>query len=333
MRNRRSWGSVPARPDGGLLQGGGRLVVPMDLDTGPQLSPPDLIAAELEIRLLDRPYAHLRIRKPGAMTRHIASLAIESQHHPVLVVRREGGRYALIDGDEQVDALAKLGRDTVMAMILGLSEPEALSYCYRIQGAGRRSALEEGWLVAELHDRGMPLSQISIALSRSVSWVSRRFGFARLLPDKAADAVRHGIVPPHGAMKSLLPLARANKSHCEKLCEALGERPISSRQLDVLCTAFRLGDASFRERLLQSPWLFLKAKEAVTPALPNGMAGVLVSELDAARAALLRADDAIVRAWSTDIGALSDTAVERAMERCTDAFEALLRHTEDSNAT
>jgi hypothetical protein len=133
-------------------------------------------------------------------------------------------------------------------------------------------------------------------------------------------------------MKSLLPLARANKAHCQALCDALGEKPVSSRQLGVLCAAFRAGDAVLRERLLQSPWLFLKAKETVAPKAPDGMAGVLVRELTAARAALLRAGDAVLRAWGTDTGALSEEPVKRAMEQCTEAYEALLRHTEEPNA-
>lgn len=313
-------------------RGRGRLSVRMMLETQPSLPQPDLATGELEIRLLDRPYRHLRIRDPRSTARHVASLVIESQPHPVLVVRRQGGRYALIDGDDQVEALVQLGRDTVPVLVLGLSEPEALSYCYRIHGEGRRSALEEGWLVAELHDRGQPLNQISVALGRSVSWVSRRLGLARLLPEKAAEAVRRGLVPAHGAMKFLLPLARANKTHCEKLCEALGDRRISSRQLAALCVTFRQGDAVLRERLLQSPWLFIKAKEAVTPALPDAMAGVLVSELDAARVALLRAGEAVRRAWNTDLCAISEASVERAMGRCTDAYEALLRNIEEPNA-
>jgi ParB family chromosome partitioning protein len=292
-------------------------------------SPPSSGAVELEIRLLERAYAHLRICEPKVTMRQVATLASDEQHHPVLVVARDGGRYALIDGDEQVEALVRLGRDTVMALVLRLSEPEALSYCYRMQGQGRRSALEEGWLVAELLEHGWGLGQIGAVLGRSVSWVSRRLGLVRLLPDKVAEAVRRGAVPAHGAMRSLLPLARANKAHCERLCERLDGARLSSRQLDMLYTAWRAGDAEQRERLVQSPQLFLKAKEAVTPTLPEGMTGELVRELDRARVALVRAGDVAMRAWSIDVGALSAAPVERAAERCTDAYEALLRHLEE----
>jgi len=289
-------------------------------------------AVEVELRLLDGAYAHLRIHEPPAVARLVASLANEGQPSPVLVVRREAGRYALIDGYDQVEALVRLGRDTVMVLVLGLSEPEALSYCYRMQGRARRSALEEGWLVAELVEQGQTLGQLGVVLGRSVSWVSRRLGLARGLPDKAAEAVRRGTVPAHGAMKSLLPLARANKAHCERLCERLGQTRVSSRQLEALYAAWRAGEASLRERIIESPMLFLKAKEAVTAVQPAGMAGELVRELEAARAALLRAGDAVVRAWSIDLTVVSEVVVERALGRCTEAYEALLGHLEEPNA-
>jgi len=289
-------------------------------------------AVEIEIRLLDCAYAHLRIREPHALARQVASLANGGLLPAVAVVPREAGRYALIDGYDQVEALVRLGCDTVRALVLRFSEPEALSYCYRMQGGARRSALEEGWLVAELLDQGCALGQQSAVLGRSVSWVSRRLGLARSLPDKAAEAVRRGSVPAHGAMKSLLPLARANKAHCERLCERLGEARVSSRQLEALYAAWRRGDTEQRERIIESPMLFLKAKEAIRPEQPAGMAGELVREIEAARAALLRAGDAVVRAWSIDITALSTVPVERALGQCTEAYEALLRHLEESNA-
>jgi hypothetical protein len=133
-------------------------------------------------------------------------------------------------------------------------------------------------------------------------------------------------------MKSLLPLARANKAHCDRLCEQLGDARISSRQLGALYAAWRAGDAEQRGRIIEAPQLFFKAKEAVTPQAPAGMAGVLMRELDAATAALLRVGDAAVRAWSIDITALSSTPVERALSRCTDAYETLLRHIEQPHA-
>ena len=302
------------------------------------LPPPPPVStgvAEIELRLLDRPYTHLRIREPQAVARQVAALANlanEAQPTLVVVVRREAGRYALIDGDTQVEALVRLGRDTVSALELGLSEQQALSYWYQMQGGARRSALEEGWLVAELVEQGQALGLIGAALGRSVSWVSRRLGLSRALPDKAMAAVRRAVVPPHGAMKSLLPLARANQGHCERLCEQLGRTRVSSRQLEALYTAWRAGDGEQRERIIASPLLFLKAKAAVRSPLPEGVTGELVQKLEAARAALVRAGDAAVRAWSIELCALSSAPVAQALVRCTDAYETLVGHIEEPDA-
>src|SRR5262245_53865683 len=99
-------------------------------------------AVEIEIRLVDRSYAHLRVCAGAAQqARLVTTLSMHGQRHPVVVVPRAGGRYALIDGHRRVDGLARLGRDTVTALVLDLEESEALAYCHRMEATGRRSPL------------------------------------------------------------------------------------------------------------------------------------------------------------------------------------------------
>ena len=288
---------------------------------------------DLEIRLLDRCYGHLRALEPEALTRLVTSLAMQGQRHPVVVVMRAGGRYALIDGYRRVAALERLARDLVTAIVLGLDEVEALAHCHRMATAGRRSALEEGWLVVELLEQGQSLTEIGTALDRSSSWVSRRQGLARALPAKVTEAVRSGTVPAHAAMKSLLPLARANQAHCELLCERVGSARLSTRQLAILYAAWRAGDAEQRTRICEAPLLFLEAKRAVTAEPPAGAAGMLVRELDGARLSLIRAGECAARSWSIEPAAFSSVPVERALVRCTDAYEAMVRRMEEPDAT
>lgn len=293
------------------------------------ITTPSAAATEIELRLLDRPFSHLRIRPPR---RAIVSEALQERLPLAMVVRGESGRFVLIDGDAYVDIAKRLNRDTIEVLVLELPEEAALSHCYRMQRDGRRSALEEGWLVAELHTRGQPLTEIGVSLGRSTSWVSRRMGLAMTLPERATTKVRIGVIPPHGAMKYLLPLARANAKDCEKLCEGLGDKPISSRQLEGVCRAYWSSDAGLRERIVDSPKLFIRSKEAIAPALPPGMAGQLVKELNAARAALIRVSDAACRAWNIDMGALSEATVKRAFQRYVDTYEAFERHMEEPHA-
>jgi ParB-like nuclease domain len=298
----------------------------------PTLEPPWRLSAgpiEVEIACLDRNYAHLRVREAGVQARLCTSLSMHGQRHPVLVVRGEPGRYVLIDGYQRVSGLSQLARDTVLALVLDLREEQALMYCHRMQTSSHRSALEDGWLLAELCEHGQSLSQIAAGLDRSVSWVSRRLGLSRALPAKAVVAVRRGIVPAHGAMKSLVPLARANEAHCELLCERLGEQRLSSRQIGALYAAYKSGDAELRERIAEAPLLFLEAKRAITHPSPEGAAGVVVRDLHAACAALVRAQDSVLRAFRLDPSCLCNAAVERARTRCTNAYETLVRHLEE----
>jgi hypothetical protein len=104
----------------------------------PATTPPELLppppspgTIELEIHRLDRCYAHLRVTEPEALGRLVCSLSMRGQCHPVVVVQRQGARYALIDGYRRVVALERLCRDTVKALVLGLEEPEALTYCHQ----------------------------------------------------------------------------------------------------------------------------------------------------------------------------------------------------------
>jgi hypothetical protein len=133
-------------------------------------------------------------------------------------------------------------------------------------------------------------------------------------------------------MKSLVPLARANKVHCDRLSEQLGDARLSTRQLGQIYAAYRAGDAEQRERIANAPLLFLEAKQAITRPEPDGAAGALVRALDAASLSLKRAADSANRAWQLDPPSLSSAAVERAGARCTDVYEALMRQLEEPDA-
>jgi len=167
---------------------------------------------DLEFHQLDLRYRDLRVSDPVREGRLLSSLAQSGQHVPALVVEGGDGRYVLIDGYRRVELLRRLGRDTVYAMVLSMDEPSALLFAYRLERSGRRSALEEGWLLKELGSvHGMGREALSRALLRSTSWISRRLGLVEVLPESVQHAVRAGCVPAHAAMKSLLPLARANR--------------------------------------------------------------------------------------------------------------------------
>ncbi len=155
-----------------------------DPDAEPETTPGTIT---LECRALQLTYAHLRVRDLGAEGRLTASMAEAGQASPVIVVHDAERRPVLLDGYRRVRALGRLGQDTVVAIALGLSEADALVYCHRQETSRRRSSVEEGWLVRELHGQGPTLEVIGVALGRSPSWVSRRLALVRALPESVSS--------------------------------------------------------------------------------------------------------------------------------------------------
>ena len=85
-------------------------------------------------------------------------------------------------------------------------------------GSSAHRPLEEAWLLRELVEvHGENATTLAVSLQRSASWISRRLALVRVLPESVQSAVRRGQLPPQAAMKSLVPLARANRTQCEDL--------------------------------------------------------------------------------------------------------------------
>jgi ParB family chromosome partitioning protein len=219
-------------------------------------------ATPLEIGELERKYAALRIADPARQSRLTASISAHGQQTPVVVVPQALDRYVLIDGHARVAALEALSRDLIDALVWPVSEAQALVLSLRFEASRRRSALEEGWLLRELVEgHGQSPFQLALALQRSASWISRRLALVRVVPESVQAAVRRAQVPAQAAMKSLVPLARAKRAHCERLVTQLEGRSISVRQLETLYQGWRASDAEQRERLVEHPWLYLKARD------------------------------------------------------------------------
>jgi len=219
----------------------------------------------MELSHLDLRYAGLRVLDPGRVSRLAASIARDGQRAPVLVVA-DG---VLVDGYHRVRALEELGRDTVAALALQVGEAEALVLSWRLETGRRKSALEEGWLVAELaQSHGRTVTELSMELRRPKSWVSQRLGLVRVLPEPVQEAVRAAKVPAQAAMKSLVPMARQDAVACERLVANLGE-PVTVRQVARIVGAWRVADAAGRARIVAQPMLLLKAEEAVSPVEPD----------------------------------------------------------------
>ena len=219
---------------------------------------------ELELHQVDLRYAALRRRDGRRERALLSSLMDAGQQVPVIVVEEEAGtgKFILVDGYKRVRALERLQRDTVAAVAWSLSEPEALLLERLMRSADGDSALEQGWLLRELHERfGLSAGELARRFDKSTSWVSRRLALVRELPESVQELVRRGELAAHAAMKHLVPLARANPDECAQLAPALAAHGLSSRQVATLCVAWAAGSSESRRLILTDPLTVIRAEQ------------------------------------------------------------------------
>jgi ParB family transcriptional regulator, chromosome partitioning protein len=233
---------------------------------------------KLEFHQLDRRHEHLRVRNAQRQRQLLASLATAGQQTPIIVVALsdQPDRYLVIDGYKRIAALEQLGRDTVEAVIWPLNEVRALVLDRSLHWSERESALEEGWLLAELEQRfGYGLEELARQFDRSVSWVSRRLALVELLPDSVQQQVRTGEISAQVAMKYLVPVARGSLEDCQQMAAAFARHKLSSRQAGQLYAAWREASPQIRSRLLEQPQLFLKVQREAEPAAASPLQELL----------------------------------------------------------
>jgi ParB/RepB/Spo0J family partition protein len=245
----------------------------------------------LEFHQLDLRWEHLRVREPHRQRQLLASLAESGQQTPIVVVASNDGNagYLVIDGYKRIAALRQLGRDTVEATVWPMGEAEALLLSRSQRMSPQESALEQGWLLAEMEQRfGYSLDELARRFDRSMSWVSRRLALVELLPEAVQRHVREGSIAAQVAMKYLVPVARVSAEDCERMAAAFVKHRCDARQAAQLYTAWRDGSRVVRERILAAPELFLKTQRPPRTTKP-GEAEQIQRDLEMALAILRRA--------------------------------------------
>ena len=230
---------------------------------------------DLDLHQLNRRHADLRIVRPPRDARLVASLAEHGQNTPVLVRAQEeeagesapgaeATRYVLIDGYRRVRALEVLGRDRVRAICTTLRESEALLWHHQLESRGRRSALEEGWLLYHLHVvEGISRDELAKRLACSKGWLSGRLALVKILPEKVQTLVRQGQLCAHAAQKYLVPIARISADDCETIASKLASNGLSTRDMQRIYIAWRQGNQEQRRRIIEHPDLLVAAATAL----------------------------------------------------------------------
>jgi ParB family chromosome partitioning protein len=273
---------------------------------------------QLEFHQLDRRWEHLRVCHPARQRRLLASLAEAGQQTPIVVVAAEGqaDHYVVIDGYKRIVALEQLGRDTVEAVVWPMSEAAAVLLDRSLRLSEHETALEVGWLLAELEQRfGYGLDELARRFDRSVSWVSRRLALTEVLPDAIQQQVREGKILAQVAMKFLVPVARQRLEDCQRMAAIFAEHHCDTRQAGQLYAAWRKGAPTIRKRILDDPELFFKTQRQAEEKAPPGTGAELLRDLEMVVAIVNRAQRRLAGAAATELDPQQAKAARHQIER------------------
>src|ERR1019366_8368069 len=182
------------------------------------------------------------------------------------------------------------GRDTVEAVVWPMSEVAAVLLDRSLRLSEHETALEVGWLLAELERRfGCGLDELARRFDRSVSWVSRRLGLVEILPEAIQQQVREGKILAQVAMKFLVPAARQSLEDCQRMAAIFAQHHCDTREAGQLYGAWRKGSPAVRKRILDDPELFLKTQRQAQEKAPPESGAELLRDLEMVVAIVNRA--------------------------------------------
>lgn len=273
---------------------------------------------QLEFHQLDRRWEHLRVHHPGRQRRLLASLAESGQQTPIVVVAADGqpDRYVVIDGYKRIRALQQLGRDKVEVVVWPMNEAEAIVLDRSLRLSEHETALEVGWLLAELEQRfGYSLDELARRFDRSVSWVSRRLALVEVLPEAIQRQVREGQIAAQVAMKFLVPAVRISLEACQRMGAIFSQYHCDTREAGQLYSAWRNASPAIRQRILDAPDLFFKTQRQAVEIAPAGTSAELLRDLEMIAAIVNRAHRRLTGAAATELDVQQGKAVRYQIER------------------
>ena len=226
----------------------------------------DVARLEVDLHLLELRFTSARLIGPQAVERLARSIERDGQIVPLIVVGSPDSsaagaqRLVLIDGYRRVAALRRLGRDRACVERWPCDLAEALLGVLARTQSRSFAAIEEALLLREL-TQGLGVSQREIGrrCGRDDSWVNRRLQLLSALPESGLAAVCAGRLSTWAATRVIAPLARASSAHAEQLLAALGEAPLSTRELRHWFDHYQKARRVVRERMVKHPKLFLQA--------------------------------------------------------------------------
>ena len=129
-----------------------------------------------------------------------------------------------------------------------------------LRTAESESALEQGWLLAELHSSfGLGHDVLAQRFGRSPSWVSRRLALVSELPQAVQDEVRRGRIGAHAAMTAglVLRVVEEDALHAEAMRVALSISAHSAAALRKAKETLRAGAGLVDRTMMEASRIYL----------------------------------------------------------------------------
>lgn len=209
-------------------------------------------------------YASLRMQKRQWLDRLVLSMERVGQLVPVVVVPKETGQWILIDGYLRVDALRRMGIDTIEAEVWNCGVETALLMLLTSHQSRAWEGFEEALVLHELHSQhGLSQNALACKIGRDQSWVSRRLSLIEHMPEAVQDAVAQGKLSTWSASRVLVPMARAIPEHAERLLQYILKQAPSTRELQSFYTHYQQSARLQRSNMINEPALFFKTQQVL----------------------------------------------------------------------
>lgn len=233
----------------------------------------------VDVSELRRDFAGFRLKNKRRVRALCGAIGLTGAVPPVTVAKI-GDKLVLVDGFKRIEAArtAKIAR--VPATILEINRCEALVLLAQLNREAKNlTALEEGWIIAELHSRhGKTFKQIGALFGRDKTWTLRREQLVLKLSPEAQNLIRDGGLDP-AAAEEIIKLPHGNQ---EILARRAAQVRLSVAQIRILVklilespdertSAYILANPREAIALVeqQNPWSELELLLELAPRWPN----------------------------------------------------------------
>lgn len=214
-----------------------------------------MLSKDIEIIQIDRKYENHRVQSASREKMLLGSIGERGLDEAVSgVYLKDCEKYILLDGFKRLRCMIKLGHSQIAFAIIGEDEAVGILHLIRISNNKGLTMLEQAKLVEELHRAfSLSLSEISLRLQRSHSWVRVRLAVLKEMSPKVMDEIISGRFPLYSYMYTLHPHRRipggASNKEVENFVGRVSGHGLSTREIELLSEGYFRGGSKMKQEI------------------------------------------------------------------------------------